>query len=172
MQSKNYRPNVIDFEASGFGIHSYPIEVGVILSNGLKYCSLISPAPEWRHWDEKAEVIHGISRDKLLEYGKPITTVAEELNQFLRDQTVYSDCWVVDKPWMLELFYQSGFTPKFSISALEMILNESQMSIWSKIKQDVIKEFALTRHRASVDALIIQETFARTRLMCLSVNII
>jgi hypothetical protein len=28
------RPNVIDIEASGFGIDSYPIEVGVTLSTG------------------------------------------------------------------------------------------------------------------------------------------
>lgn len=49
------------------------------------------------------------------------------------------------------------------MSALEMILKESQMMIWSQTKQQFIKVLALTRHRVSSDALIIQETFFRTR---------
>lgn len=44
-----------------------------------------------------------------------------------------------------------------------MILKEEQMAIWSEIKNEVIGDLALQRHRASVDAFIIQETFARTR---------
>jgi hypothetical protein len=35
------RPNIIDIEASGFGVDSYPIEVGIVLSTGQKYCALI-----------------------------------------------------------------------------------------------------------------------------------
>jgi len=158
-----YRPNVIDCEASGFGKDSYPIEVGVVLSNGMHYCSLIIPEPEWLHWDLQAEKIHGLSREQLFSSGKPITTVASKLNEFLSEKTVYSDAWVVDSPWMIELFYKSGLKPKFYIRALEMILKEPQMDIWSKIKSQVIDDLALTRHRASSDALIIQETFIRTQ---------
>lgn len=159
----DHRPNVIDFEASGLGRDSYPIEVGVVLSNGASYCSLIEPAADWRHWDAQAEQIHGITRDKLFSYGKPIATVAGELNRFLAEQTAYSDGWVVDKPWMSLLFCKSGFEPKFYLSALEMILKEAQMDLWSQVKAQVILDLALTRHRASADALIIQETFVRTR---------
>jgi hypothetical protein len=43
-----------------------------------------------------------------------------------------------------------------------MILKEPQMAIWSQTKSEVINDLALTRHRASADALIIQETFNRT----------
>lgn len=157
------RPHIIDFEASGFGVDSYPIEVGVVLANGQKYCALIKPAADWRYWDVQAEQIHGLSRDSLQAFGKPIPLVAAELNAFIAGRTVYSDGWVVDKPWQSRLFYSAGLQADFHLSALEMILNEKQMALWSQTKRQVIADLALTRHRASSDALIIQETFARTR---------
>ncbi len=132
------------------------------MSSGEKYCSLIFPAADWQYWDDQAEKVHGITRDTLFKSGKPITTVTTELNALLSEKTVYSDGWVVDKPWLTQLFYKSGFEPSFSLSALEMILKEPQMAIWSQTKYEVINDLALTRHRASADALIIQETFNRT----------
>lgn len=160
---RNLRPNVIDFEASGFGEDSYPIEVGVVLANGDKYCALIKPAGKWLFWDAQAERVHGLSRELLHEHGKPIQVVATELNAFLAGRVVYSDGWVVDKPWLSRLSYESGIEPSFYLSPLELILKEDQMEIWSQIKQEVIDCLALRRHRASSDALIVQETFARTR---------
>ena len=162
------RPNVIDFEASGFGIDSYPIEVGVVLEAGQKYCALIKPAGDWCYWDAQAEQVHGISRQTLATYGKPIAQVAAELNVFLADKTVYSDGWVVDKPWLSRLFYQCGVQPSFYLSALEMILKEAQMDIWTQTKSQVVADLALARHRASTDAVIIQETYVRTRLLVTS----
>lgn len=156
------RPNIIDFEASGFGYDSYPIEVGVVLSDGQKYCALIKPADDWLYWDPKAEAIHRLSPDILWMYGKPINIVASELNTFLKNTTVYSDGWVVDKPWLSRLFCQSGIMPSFFLSSLEYILKEPQMEIWTQTQQEVVAELALTRHRASSDAQVIQETYART----------
>lgn len=161
-----FRPNIIDFEASGFGVESYPIEVGVVLSSGQKYSTLINPASDWLYWDQKAEQVHGLCVEDLRAHGKPITTVARELNSFLADRTVYSDGWVVDKPWLSKLYYQCGMTPSFFLSPLENILKEHQMEIWTQTKLQVIADLALTRHRASTDALIIQETFVRTRHRC------
>jgi hypothetical protein len=157
------RPNIIDFEASGFGTDSYPIEVGVVMANGEKYCTLIKPARNWLFWDDQAEQIHGLNRDLLYEHGKPIQVVAAEINTFLANKVIYSDGWVVDKPWLSRLSYDSGIEPSFHLSPLEMILKEEQMAIWSQIKREVIDHLALKRHRASTDALIIQETFARTK---------
>jgi hypothetical protein len=157
------RPNIIDFEASGFGADSYPIEVGVALSTGQKYCALIKPANNWLYWDKNAEQVHGLSLKDLLSHGKSINTVTRELNAFLGNITLYSDGWVVDKPWLSRLFYQSGLAPSFFMSPLENILKEPQMEIWTVTKRQVIADLALTRHRASTDALIIQETFARTQ---------
>lgn len=164
---RNLRPNVIDFEASGFGEDGYPIEVGVVLANGDKYCALIKPASTWLFWDQQAEQVHGLSRELLCKHGKPIQVVARELNAFLAGRVVYSDGWVVDKPWLSRLSYDSGVEPSFYLSPLEMILKEAQMEIWSQIKREVIEHLALPRHRASSDALIVQETFARTRQLTL-----
>jgi hypothetical protein len=157
------RPNIIDFEASGFGVDSYPIEVGVALSNGQKYCTLIKPANDWLYWDQKAELVHGLSLEVLCSHGKDINTVAIELNKLLENKTVYSDGWVVDQTWLSRLFYRSGMMPSFFMSSLEYILNEAQMEIWTETQRQVISDLAVTRHRASTDALIIQETYARTQ---------
>lgn len=156
------RPYIIDIEASGFGPHSYPIEVGVVLDPGRKYCSLITPAPDWTHWDDTAEAVHHVSRDVLIAHGRPPVQVALQLNELLGDRTVYSDGWVVDRPWLIQLFSRAGINQRFSISPLEMILSEPQMAIWHEVKDGVIRDLALTRHRASFDALIIQETYFRT----------
>jgi hypothetical protein len=166
------RPSIIDIEASGFGNESYPIEVGIVLNSGQKYCSLIKPADSWTHWDPKAERVHGLSVDILQACGKPVRTVASELNDFLGGTTVYSDGWVVDKPWLSRLFYQAGLEPSFSLSSLEYILKEPQMAIWTKTNRQVVTEMALIRHRASTDALIIQETYARTRQYTLNPSIL
>jgi hypothetical protein len=157
------RPNIIDIEASGFGVDSYPIEVGIVLGTGQKYCALIKPADDWLYWDQKAELVHGLSLDLLWSHGKPIQTVTKELNTFLGNKTVYSDGWVVDKPWLSRLFFSSGITPSFFLSSLEYILKEPQMQIWTETQRQVMADLALTRHRASSDALVIQETYARTQ---------
>lgn len=156
------KPSIIDVESSGLGSESYPIEVGVSLSSGNRYCSLILPAPSWISWDRTAEEIHGIPRQTLLSCGKPIGDVTRELNRLLEGQTVYTDGWVVDQRWITQLFYEAAIPQLFSVSALETILSEEQMNIWHETKNHVMQELNLKRHRASADALIIQETFIRT----------
>lgn len=59
-------PTVLDIEASGFGRGSYPIEVGIARADGSCCAFLIQPLDEWTHWDPKAELLHGISRDRLM----------------------------------------------------------------------------------------------------------
>ena len=155
-------PIIIDIEASGFGAESYPIEIGVVLNDGRKYCSLIQPRPEWTHWDEGAERVHHLSRDLLWTHGKPVQEVASTLNQMLRAQTVFSDGWVVDKPWLDRLFYAAGMHCEFYFSDIEMILSEPQMEIWHTTKDAVLHGIGHRRHRASFDAFVIQETYERT----------
>lgn len=156
------QPFIIDVEASGFGARSYPIEVGLAMEDGQKFCTLILPAPDWDHWDDEAEKVHRVPRDILETYGKPMVEVAEELNRLLEGKTVYTDGWVVDKPWLTTLFHEAGVPMSFTISALEMILSEAQMAAWHDTKDKVIDELDLKRHRASFDAVIIQETYKRT----------
>lgn len=159
------RPFIVDVEASGFGQESYPIEIGLALDKENRYCRLITPADSWIHWDKKAENTHHISREILARKGSPPRQVAKELNALLGNTTVYSDGWVVDKPWITRLFIQAGIRPLFSVSPLERILTEPQMEIWHRTKEKVINQFRLKRHRASSDAFIIQETFVRTKAL-------
>jgi hypothetical protein len=159
---KKFRPFVIDVEASGFGSSSYPIEIGLALEKEKRYCSLILPASDWTHWDEKAEETHQITREVLMRHGKPAIEVAMELNALLEQSTVFSDAWGVDKSWVTRLFSRVGIRCLFFVSPLERILSEPQMNIWHGTKNRVIKKFGLTRHRASADAFIIQETYMQT----------
>ena len=157
------RPLIIDVEASGFGGTSYPIEIGVALDDGHKYCSLVLPEPEWTHWDAEAQNVHRITRDILETYGKPGRTVAETLNELLANRTVYTDGWVVDKPWLATLFHAARIEMRFRVSPLELILSASQMERWHGEKDRVLATLDLSRHRASHDAWVIQETYSRTR---------
>ena len=52
---------------------------------------------------------------------------------------------------------------EFTFSPLEMILSEGQMEAWSDTKRLLLSESQERRHRASYDALVVQETFERTR---------
>ena len=156
-------PLIIDVEASGFGGRSYPIEVGVALDEGKRFCSLITPAADWTYWDEDAEKVHHISRDTLESCGKPAKEVARQLNQLLDGKTLYTDGWVVDKPWLTTLFHVAGEPMRFSVSPLELILSEQQMEQWHAAKDRVSAESNVIRHRASNDAWIVQQTFKETR---------
>ncbi len=155
-------PYIIDVEASGFGGTSYPIEIGVALDGGRRFCTLIKPAPSWTFWSEQAESVHGISRQQLATFGKPVPEVAALLNDMLAGYTLYTDGWVVDKPWLITLFHEAGQDMQFRVSMLDMILSESQMALWHATKRQVQKEAHLVRHRASHDAWLVQETYRRT----------
>ncbi len=157
------RPAVIDIEASGFGFQSYPIEVGIVLASGQRLSRLIKPLRSWTHWDSSAEALHGISRDQLLQEGYAPRVVAEELNDILSGQTVYSDAWVVDKPWIDTLFDAVKINRDFRISPIEAIFSESQIEDWDLTKKRITEESGQPIHRALNDALLIQETFVATR---------
>lgn len=158
------RPIIIDVEASGFGQSSYPIEIGLAWNKKKRYCSLITPRDGWTHWDENAEEVHNISRDVLIRHGKDVDRVACDLNDALGEAIVYSDGWVVDNPWINKLFRAAGIQRTFYVSPLERILTEPQMEIWHQTKERLLSEFRLTRHRASEDAFVIQETYMETLL--------
>jgi hypothetical protein len=155
-------PNVIDIEASGFGKYSYPIEIGLITSDGRRFCRLIKPLKNWTHWDETAAKLHGIEKSDLLQYGTEAKRVCLQLNAFLQNTTVYSDGWTVDDTWIRKLFNETGVSMSFKLSPLELILKESQMNIWNRVKQVMMSRRNDNRHRASNDAKIVQETYLKT----------
>ena len=156
-------PIILDVEASGFDPHSYPIEVGFVTAEGKRYSRLIRPYPEWTHWCEEAESIHGISRADLEEFGRDGKEVAQELNQWLSSETVYTDGWVLDKPWLIKLFDRAREPMAFWVSPLERVMNEAIMDHWNQAKIELQESFDEPRHRASTDALFLQQVFIRAR---------
>ncbi len=157
------RLGVLDIEASGFGAASYPIEVGVALADGRRWCSLIVPCADWTHWSAEAEALHGITRAQLRAHGRPVAEVARTLNRLLAGATVYSDGWVVDDRWLRRLYFAAAVPQAFTLSPLEAVLNEDQMAAWQGTREAVAGELAAPRHRASTDAFVVQETWYRTR---------
>ena len=156
------RPAIIDIEASGFGPQSYPIEVGVVLSDGHRFSRLIKPFPDWEHWSDQAQTVHRITKDQLWHYGHDGADICDQLNQFVGSQTLFSDAWVHDKAWLDTLYYRSHKVPTFSVSPLEAILGEDQAAHWEEVRQEVFDSFELRRHRASQDAFMIQEVYSRS----------
>ncbi len=155
-------PTIVDIEASGFGSNSYPIEVGVALTDGKTACYLICPQNEWQHWDPASERLHGLRREQLLKFGRPIAEVARCLNQLLGTQTVYSDAWGVDQGWMSRLFECAGVRQHFKLEALQSLFSEQQYALWNRTVEQVYTEYDRPRHRASHDALVIQQAFLRS----------
>jgi len=155
-------PIIVDVEASGFGKGSYPIEIGLVLPDGTPHCFLLAPARHWTAWEPEAEKLHGISRETLEAYGRPLQEVAWRLNELLRDKTVYSDAWSFDMCWLGKLFDAAHMPQTFRVAPLQEALGEHQMEKWDNAKAKVIEELDLQRHRASGDARILQETYRRT----------
>jgi len=111
------KPVFYDFEASG--LDGFPIEVGWAFVDDQKRIvsdsSLILPDPKWNlpaKWDQSAEQIHGISLKHLMEKGIPARQVAQQLNQVLAAQNLYSDS-LFDQKWMGQLFEAAGLSPAF-----------------------------------------------------------
>lgn len=152
-------PIIIDVEASGFGRGSYPIEVGVALPNGDLHAWLIKPLPEWTHWNDEAEQIHGISRERLDRDGQAPRVVAKTLNNLLQGKTVYTDGWGVDRPWLALLFHEVGLHQLFKLESVYSILTQVQMESWTATRERVLATQKWVPHRAGSDALIVQTTY-------------
>ena len=155
-------PTIIDIEASGFGSYSYPIEVGVVKYDGERYCALIKPEPTWDHWCDKAEQVHGISRELLQANGKTAREVCAELNDFLQESMAFSDAWIHDNPWLTRLFFAARMSRSFHLSPIEYIACEEQLMLWDKTKKRLEHQLNIERHRASGDAYLIQQTYIET----------
>lgn len=156
-------PIVIDVEASAFGRGSYPIEIGVAMPKHDTHCYLIRPENDWERWDEESASVHNLSRETLIAHGSSVREVAENLNTLLHGQTVYSDAWGFDSSWVALLFHRAGLRQAFRLQALSTLMEEDDLIRWAQIRDDIIFELNLTRHRASADALVTQLTYLRLK---------
>jgi hypothetical protein len=158
---KPQRPCILDIEASGFGRHSYPIEVGYVLPDGRARCTLIRPPAHWTHWDPGAEQVHHISREILLQHGRPADEVARMLNGDLAGNTVYCDGWAHDYPWLAALFDEAGMAPGFKLESVRALLHEADLAQLPDLQQQALRELGVERHRASADARALQLAIER-----------
>jgi hypothetical protein len=149
-------PNTLDIEASGFGRFGYPIEVGYARDDGLSWCTLIRPEPEWTHWDASAAVLHGITRDALLRHGRPAAEVARALNAALAGRMVYCDGWAHDYPWLARLFDAAGIVPAFRLESAARLLPGDDLGALGAALSNARAELGPQRHRASADARVLQ----------------
>jgi hypothetical protein len=152
-------PHALDIEASGFGHGSYPIEIGVALSDGTRLCYLVRPEAGWDHWDDAAEGIHGIPRDVLLRRGRPVAEIASLLNSRLRDDTIYSDAWGNDLSWLGRLYDAADQQMSYKLESVISLLAHDEQDCWTATRQRVFERLGETRHRASTNALVIQLTY-------------
>jgi DNA polymerase III epsilon subunit-like protein len=163
-------PAFLDIEASGFGRHSYPIEIGFVLPDGQAWCTLVRPEPEWTHWDASAQALHGITREAALRHGRPAVDVARELNRRLRGLVVYSDGWAHDYAWMARLFDAAGRSPAFTLDHLRKVLDEPAAQAWEAARREVMASRPSLRHRASTDARMLQLTWLSLQARSQSVS--
>ena len=156
-------PTIVDIEASGFGNLSYPIEIGIAKNTGERYCALIRPEDHWTYWSAQAEQTHHISRETLNVKGKSAAQVCHEINEFLGSSQVFTDALAHDEGWLKKLFNTMGIQPTFTLRAIEHIMLETQFEYWDEVKSQLEKKLRMARHRASSDALLIQQTYVQSR---------
>jgi len=96
-------PCFIDFEASGLGGDTYPIEVAWSLPDGAVKESLILPLGTWTYWDTNAEKVHGINRMDILRHGRPAAEICSNLIKDLAGQAVFCDGGLCDAGWLNQL---------------------------------------------------------------------
>jgi hypothetical protein len=152
---------VIDIEASGFGRHSYPIEIGYVREDGQAWCSLVRPAAGWLHWDPQAEQVHGIALSQLLQHGRPVAEVARRLNDDLAGRTVYCDGWAHDYAWLGLLFEEAGLVPRFKLESVNRLLDDAGLARLDAERRLAFATLGIGRHRASTDARALQWALER-----------
>jgi hypothetical protein len=152
---------VIDIEASGFGRHSYPIEVGYVREDSQAWCTLILPAEGWLHWDADAEQVHGIDRAALQQHGRPAREVAQRLNHDLGGRTVYCDGWAHDYAWLAALFDAADLVPRFHLESVNKLLDDGQLARLDVERLQAFQLLGIARHRASSDARALQWALER-----------
>ncbi len=155
-------PIILDIEASGFAVGSYPIEIGYANAAGETWCALVQPQQDWQHWDARAESLHQISRQALFECGLTPKEIAQHLNHTFLNQVVYCDGWMNDFVWLSRLYDAADMRPHFRLEDLRLILTPAQADNWHQTKQSILQARQGARHRASADAKLLQDTWVAT----------
>ena len=154
----------VDFEASGLGARSWPIEVGWAFEDGVGESLLISPAPEWStdQWDPRAEKLHGISLKMLNDVGVDAASACDRMTAILSDCEVYSDAPDWDAFWMMRLFEAAGRRSAIRIRDFSSLMPSLTPAQKSELLARADR-LAPRRHRAAEDALHLVTVFQLSR---------
>jgi hypothetical protein len=101
-------PAFVDIEASSLRDDSYPLEIAWNEPDGEIRRYLIRPHATWNDWCPKAELIHGISRERVERNGWDHHLVAEETTRSLVGRPAYSTAPDFDNAWLQRLFAATG----------------------------------------------------------------
>ena len=149
---------IIDIEASGLHFESYPIEIALLTNNKL-HSWLIKPEPNWTHWSDDAEALHGLSRERLNKEGLPAWQVVRQLNEITAgiDGVLYSDAVYWDTDWLDTLYYAVKETRWFHLASVYELLSKDQINRFQEQKTALSEAGRLKPHRAENDVKIIAE---------------
>ncbi len=150
--------NLIDIEASGLGLDSYPIEIAILINKKM-FSWLIAPEKSWRHWDAAAENLHGISREILISQGKAARLVAEAINEAMvgTNGLLYSDAAEWDVDWIRTLFSAVGAIPEFHILPVSDLFTDTEFRRFQCKYDEIAGSGKYRRHRAEPDIWMIHE---------------
>lgn len=160
LQKAFYRQSmyIIDFEASGLGKNSYPIEVAWGDGRHPATSFLLNPERmnNWTDWDPRSMEFHRIPRDELIRKGEDPKRVAEKMVKELAGKTLYSDEPRYDNMWKDRLLKDCGYDPELiQIKNLKYFLDRMVKATSPKMKfTDLLEEFSAKTeipHRAGPD---------------------
>ena len=153
----------IDFEASGLGARSWPIEVGWAFEDGAGESFLVSPAPEWpaEAWDPRAEKLHGITLKMLSDLGVSVAAACDRMAA-LADCAVYSDAPDWDAFWMMRLFEAAGRKCPIRLQEFSNVMPPLTPERKADLRTRADR-LAPRRHRAAEDALHLVTVYRLSR---------
>jgi len=153
---------VLDFESSGIGPNTWPVEVGWITGADQTPTSrLIRPHERFsqRYWMPAAEAMHGLSYQHLLDHGLEPHLVLAELTAQLENHLVVSDNPRHDHAWLTRLCDVCSAKPPFDIHPLEdairILVSATNLSyrLIAERANAHLRASGTTPHRAGPDAL-------------------
>lgn len=147
---------MVDIEASGLSPRSYPIEIGLFNGSG-QYQAIICPEDEWLHWSDRAEALHGLSRQYLEKYGAAARKVCEEINNLVGGRVLLSDHDDWDGFWLQRLYASTGVQQNFVVDSLIEFLGLGKEAEFYALVASLRQKGKQRSHRALVDARVFHE---------------
>jgi hypothetical protein len=148
---------ILDIEASGLNLESYPIEIAWQHRSNPKLLDsfFIRPAPEWTYWDQYAEDhIHHISRSTIQAEGIDVYAAATRLNDALGEYEVYSDSPEYDGRWLGRLFRAAQIEKRFRLLSVYSLIDPSkEVSFQHRYAQSEIQHRALSDVKNIIECL-------------------